>query len=267
MDNMPTVITINLNNAEGLKSTIQSVIEQKNCNFEYIVIDGGSKDESVDVIKEYGDRISYWISEPDSGIYNAMNKGIKKASGDYLLFLNSGDVFVSDEVLFRCSLQSKDFDIVYGDLILLDNKGVKTVKKYPGTLNFWYVWEQSLPHPSSFIRKDLFEKIGLYNEVDKITSDWQFFMLALFAYNCSYLHLPYSLTVFNTDGLSNNSANLSTINQEKSVFINQNAQIIVKSGLFTEFILQEDTLRKLRKSRIIRFITMLGLLKYLKTII
>ena len=86
-----SIITINRNNAAGLRRTIESVVSQTYTEFEYIIIDGASTDESVDVIKEYADKITFWVSEPDNGIYNAMNKGILKAKGEYLLFLNSGD--------------------------------------------------------------------------------------------------------------------------------------------------------------------------------
>ena len=86
-----SIITINYNNREGLRKTIESVVNQTYRNFEYIIIDGGSTDGSVEVVKEYADRISYWVSEPDNGIYNAMNKGVLAANGKYIQFLNSGD--------------------------------------------------------------------------------------------------------------------------------------------------------------------------------
>ena len=89
-----SIITINYNNCEGLRRTIESVVNQTCRDFEYIIIDGGSTDGSVDVIKRYADNIDYWVSEPDKGIYNAMNKGIRMATGDYVQILNSGDMFV-----------------------------------------------------------------------------------------------------------------------------------------------------------------------------
>ena len=93
-----SVITINFNNRDGLRKTIESVVKQTYKDFEYIIIDGGSTDGSVDVIKEYADKIDYWVSEPDKGIYNAMNKGIDVAKGEYCIFMNSGDVFFSNDV-------------------------------------------------------------------------------------------------------------------------------------------------------------------------
>ena len=93
-----SIITINYNNCDGLRKTIESVIAQTTRDFEYIVIDGGSTDGSVDVIKEYADYIDYWVSEPDKGIYNAMNKGTRAAHGDFLLFLNSS--FIRSSTFF-----------------------------------------------------------------------------------------------------------------------------------------------------------------------
>jgi glycosyltransferase involved in cell wall biosynthesis len=94
-----SIITINKDNARGLEKTIQSVMGQTYNDFEYIVIDGASSDDSVDIIKRYADRMTYWVSEPDTGIYNAMNKGIRKAQGEYCLFLNSGDVLINSNSL------------------------------------------------------------------------------------------------------------------------------------------------------------------------
>ncbi|WP_291275238.1 glycosyltransferase, partial [Flavobacterium sp.] len=97
--NMISVITVNYNNDNGLKKTIESVINQTYKNFEFIIIDGGSTDQSSEIIKNYQDKINYWVSEPDKGVYSAMNKGIKVANGDFLIFMNSGDVFINENVL------------------------------------------------------------------------------------------------------------------------------------------------------------------------
>ena len=123
-----SIITINLNNAEGLRKTIPSVISQTYCDFEYIVIDGGSTDGSVDVIKKYADKLSYWVSEPDAGIYNAMNKGIRKAGGEYCQFLNSGDWLVAPDVTERMAKDMPDCAICYGNMITIQN-GEKMVQK------------------------------------------------------------------------------------------------------------------------------------------
>ena len=103
-----TVITINYNNADGLRQTILSVVGQTCDDYEYVIIDGGSTDGSVEVIKEREDKISYWVSEKDGGIYNAMNKGVKAARGEYLIFMNSGDIFYDNKVLSDACLHIHD---------------------------------------------------------------------------------------------------------------------------------------------------------------
>ena len=110
-----SIITINYNNASGLEKTIRSVVEQTYNEYEYIIIDGASLDKSKEVIQEYQRYIDFWCSEKDSGIYNAMNKGIQKASGEYLLFLNSGDVLHNSAVLAAIHGFLSVQDILYGD--------------------------------------------------------------------------------------------------------------------------------------------------------
>lgn len=115
-----SIITVNRNNTEGLRKTIESVVSQTYTDFEYIIIDGASTDGSVDIIKEYADRITYWVSEPDNGIYNAMNKGILKAKGEYLQFLNSGDWLVDEGVLQTMIKYTDDVDILIGNIYLIN---------------------------------------------------------------------------------------------------------------------------------------------------
>ncbi len=119
-----TVITIVFNDRINLEKTINSVLSQTNQNIEYIIIDGASTDGTVDVIKKYNNKISFWQSEPDKGLYDAMNKGLEKATGDYLCFLNSGDLFYDDttvEKIFNSS--DKKVDVFYGETVIIDNSG------------------------------------------------------------------------------------------------------------------------------------------------
>ncbi|MEB3375019.1 glycosyltransferase [Bacteroides sp. CR5/BHMF/2] len=116
-----TIITINRNDAQGLEKTLESIWEKQSFkNFEHIIIDGASTDNSINIIKKYASHLSYWVSEPDKGIYNAMNKGIIKAKGNYLLFLNSGD-WLENDILTRVFKESFTEDIVYADLYLYRN--------------------------------------------------------------------------------------------------------------------------------------------------
>jgi glycosyltransferase involved in cell wall biosynthesis len=113
-----SVITINYNNCDGLRKTIESVVSQTFTDFEYIIIDGGSTDGSVDVIKEYAGRIDYWVSERDRGCYHAMNKGVKVAQGEYVIFMNSGDSFYTNDVIDAFVKENPTEDVLCGDMFL-----------------------------------------------------------------------------------------------------------------------------------------------------
>lgn len=211
-----SIITINYNDKIGLKKTIESVLNQTYNDFEFIVIDGNSNDGSKELIKDYQDKISYWVSEPDSGVYNAMNKGIRAANGEYLLFLNSGDFLLNDTIIEKV-LQSIDgnFGIYYGNLIYSLN-GVKTqLWTPPKTLSFTYFLSDSLPHPSSFIKRELFEIHFYYSEEYKIVSDWEFYIYCICKMNVSYKHLDLIISDFDNSGVSSIKDNLDKIKTEK----------------------------------------------------
>jgi glycosyltransferase involved in cell wall biosynthesis len=208
-----SIITISLNNPEGLRKTIESVVNQTFTEFEYIIIDGGSNDGSVEIIKEHDDKIAYWISEPDKGIYNAMNKGIKKASAGYCLFLNSGDYLVNSSVLETCFKNSFTEDLIYGNIIH-DRQGELITYKLPQTLSFYDFYVDSIGHPATFIKRSLFDDIGFYNEKYKIVSDWEFFLKAIFLKRASLKYIDMEIAVVNCEGISMNSSGLT--NEERS---------------------------------------------------
>lgn len=214
-----SVITVNLNNASGLARTITSVSRQSFKSKELIIIDGGSNDCSLDVIKANESGIKHWISEKDKGVYNGMNKGLDKAVGKYILFLNSGDYLASDDILANaCSAIETDDDIVYGDLFLEKDNVIYDRKRYPDKLTFKYFFHglESLPHPSTFIKKSLFDKVGLYSEKFRIVSDWEFALKAIFLYQAKYRHIPYGISVFNMEGISSLTTNENLVIAEKS---------------------------------------------------
>jgi glycosyltransferase involved in cell wall biosynthesis len=218
-----SIITINYNNDNGLKKTIESVVGQTYKELEYIIIDGGSTDSSVDVIKEYQEKINYWLSEKDNGIYHAMNKGIQNAHGDYLLFLNSGD-FLANSHIVEDVISNHFFDkeIIYGDLYLKYENKELIKKSYPEQLTFNYFFSgESLPHPAAFINKSLFAKVGLYNEELKIVSDWEFWLKALFLTNATYKKLPLVISVFEMDGICSKVENSRKISLEKEMVYNK----------------------------------------------
>lgn len=142
LNNMPqlTIITINRNDAQGLEKTLESIWEKQSFkNFEHIIIDGASTDNSINIIKKYASHLSYWVSEPDKGIYNAMNKGIIKAKGNYLLFLNSGD-WLENDILTRVFKESFTEDIVYADLYLYRNADDIQISPYPDKLTLPFIY-------------------------------------------------------------------------------------------------------------------------------
>lgn len=198
-----SIITINRNNSEGLRKTIESVISQTYTDFEYIIIDGASTDESVEIIKEYSYKITYWVSEPDKGIYNAMNKGILKANGEYLQFLNSGDCFYNFQVLSTVFNEFFDEDFVYGDEIIEIN--AKQIKySYPHKIDFGYLRRGGLPHQSTFIRRELF-KGYLYKENYKVISDWEFVVENIVFRQKTYLKKDIIVSLFDGSGVSADS--------------------------------------------------------------
>lgn len=202
-----SVITINFNNKDGLERTIRSVIAQTFTDYEYIVIDGGSTDGSVEIIKKYASGITYSVSEKDGGIYNAQNKGIKVAKGEYCLFLNSGDFLVDKKVLNNVFSKNHSEDILYGNMMIdWGNKKV-TLGKMPDAISLYHMYTDTLWHPVSFIKKQLFEKYGNYDERYKIVADYEFFFRSIIVNKVTVRHIASTVSQFSIDGLSSKPEN------------------------------------------------------------
>lgn len=209
-----SVVTINLNNALGLEATIKSVLEQQYAPLEFVVVDGNSTDGSKEVINKYSVKIQQFLSEKDAGIYHAMNKGLTLASGDYVLFLNSGDTFFSTTALQQLMDGGDNADIIYGNLMVCE--GASYYKRvYPEKLSFSYFLMASLPHPATLVKKTLFDTLGVFFEDIKIAADWAFFTLAVAKHNCSYKQVPVVVTNFNLEGISSQEKNLKLIEAER----------------------------------------------------
>lgn len=205
-----TIITINRNNASGLEETMQSVLSQTRTDFEYVVVDGASTDDSVSVIKRlapaFGDRLK-WISEPDKGIYNAMNKGIGMATGEYIQVLNSGDGLVSPEVvekMYAALEKAGHPSILYGNM-LKDYPGGRVVRDvgFEGrelTMLDFYVG--TLNHSPAYIRRSLFDKYGLYDESLKIVSDWKWYLQVIVFQGEKPVYTDIDVTLFDMTGIS-----------------------------------------------------------------
>ena len=167
-----SIITINYNNHFGLERTIQSVVSQSFKSYEYLVIDGGSTDGSTDCIALHDSHINYWISESDSGVYDAMNKGWKKANGHYCIFLNSGDVFADTEVLKHVyELTDSTSDLVYGCHLWGSLEGARWNPKKDFKMRD-ILTHTPISHQATFIKKSLLEKVGGFKTNYKIIADW-----------------------------------------------------------------------------------------------
>lgn len=223
-----SIITINYNDASGLKATIESVLSQSFRDFEYIVIDGGSNDGSNEVLETYRDRIDFAVSEKDNGIYNAMNKGARHASGEYLLFLNSGDTLYSPETLMNVNMETFRDDIVCGRVLNYSDKD-SYLKIPPENVSLYTFVGGSLPHPSSFIKRTVFERIGGYHENYRIISDWCFFVEAVIRDKCSYSTIRNVVTRFNRFGISSTTGRLEE--PRKTEFLNDLFGPIMKDYL------------------------------------
>ncbi len=219
-----SIITINYNNAPGLRKTLESVKAQTTRDFEHIIIDGGSTDESMEVIKSFTDipsgiytppaqsasqslpcPITYWISEPDKGIYNAMNKGICQAKGEYCQFLNSGDWLVSQEVTEKMLAEVPvDSSILIGNMFkILANGKVYEDKgaayQQPTFLTFY---RGTLNHSTAYIKRKLFDQYGMYDETMQIVSDWKWYVQVIGLMNEPVKYIDIFVTCFDMTGIS-----------------------------------------------------------------
>jgi len=244
-----SIITINYNNSSGLKKTIDSVVNQLFKNFQYIIIDGGSTDGSVELIKGYETNIDYWVSEPDSGIYNAMNKGLAKATGEYILMINSGDHFVNNEVLDRVFKTPDLKDIFYGDILWNDN-GNKYTQVFPAKLTFNFFRTNSLGHQATFVRKKVHDIVGLYDQHHEIISDWKFLTLAICKYNIPYCHIALVIAECGRDGISCLPENLDKIAIERNDVLQESFSVYMSD--YKQMDNLEDHLNRLRRNFVIR---------------
>lgn len=239
-----SIVTINFNNTEGLRRTLESVAVQTYPDIEHIIVDGASTDNSVAVIKDYVRRVKgeesrvksvIWSSEKDNGVYDAMNKGIKKATGEYIQILNSGDILAAPDVTARMisaldSLNAKrsllnedNVAILYGNMmkdygngkLVWDNCGGAGAPE-----SFMYFYNGTLNHDCAYIRRDLFEKYGLYNEQMKICSDWEWYIRAIVLGGENPVYTNIDVTIFDMNGISESGGkNRELIKKERREYL------------------------------------------------
>ena len=229
-----SIITINYNNAQGLIKTFNSVLTQTYTQFEHVIVDGASTDNAIEIIQQYekdatarGIKV-VWISEKDKGIYNAMNKGIRMASGEYMQILNSGDCLAADTVvadMFAALKENECPEILYGNMLKTvdwktyqrDNCGANS--DYTPN-SFLYFYKGTLNHDCAYIKRSLFEKFGYYNEKMKICSDWEWYVRAIVFGNISPVYVNIDVTIFDMNGVSESAGkNKHIIQKERSEYL------------------------------------------------
>ena len=238
-----SIITVNLNNKNGLQKTIDSVVTQTFKDFEWIVIDGDSTDGSKELIEKFSDYISYWVSEPDKGIYNAMNKGIMAAKGEFLLFLNSGDELYDNNTLSHVFKLNINSDIISGQVERSDTH--QLLRHYNPNICS-QIYDDTLNHQGTFIKRILCEKYK-YDENLRIVSDWKFWVEAIIINKASVTVIDNIITIQDMEGLSNR--NKSLLREERNR---------IKCVYFPSYVQNEiDTLKKLKNSDIYKNVTYL----------
>jgi glycosyltransferase involved in cell wall biosynthesis len=217
-----SIITINLNSKENLLNTINSVKIVKNNVTEFIVVDGFSDDGSNQVIEDNKNLFNKFISEPDTGIYNAMNKGIRMSTGEYILMLNSGDTLYDANIIdkFINLIPKPTEDIIYGNVLWKEEKK-SYVGRFPEKLTFDFFLTHSLGHQAMFVKKKCLEKLGLYNEDYRIVSDWAFELDAIIKYNFTYRYWDEIISICPRDGISCKPESWPMIERERAKHLNQ----------------------------------------------
>ncbi len=200
-----SIITINLNNAEGLARTIGSVMMQTFIDYEYIVVDGLSTDGSVDVINEFRSNVDQVLIESDTGIYNAMNKGLGLATGKFIQFLNSGDEFCDSDALRIVAAQIEEAELIYCDVKLFGGKS-ESVKTHPDHLSTRFQLTGMICHQAIFASLDLFKRTGGFDESFKVYGDYDWMTNAIRHQNASYRHIHSVLVKYQELGISQSTS-------------------------------------------------------------
>ena len=201
-----SIITVCLNSSAYLEDSIKSVLEQVYPNIEYLIIDGGSTDGSIDILNKYRDKINKIVVEKDTGIFNAMNKGIKLATGDIIYFINSDDKFYDRKVVEEAVEAFKKFgeaDFIYGNLIIFDPRDkFSYIEKYPKKVSRNIFINKTIGHPASFFRYSCFDKVGFFEESYKIASDYEWYVRAVFTNGLKGMHIDRNISIFRLGGNS-----------------------------------------------------------------
>lgn len=216
-----SIITVSYNSAETIRDTIESVLEQSYKDIEYIIVDGNSKDETMAIVTSYGDKVTKVLSEPDKGIYDAMNKGVALATGDIIGILNSDDFYETNNAIedivdhFKTNIEA---EVVFGDVVFVDPSNLNKVVRYYSSKNFKaaklrFGWMP--PHPATFIKKSVYDKYGLYKLGYKISADYEMFVRILMVAKVKFSRIDRVIVRMRSGGASTDGIKSSlTLNQE-----------------------------------------------------
>lgn len=216
-----SIITVSYNSAETIRDTIESVLEQSYEDIEYIIVDGNSKDETMDIVTSYGDKVTKVLSEPDKGIYDAMNKGVSLATGDIIGILNSDDFYETNNAIkdvvehFKTNLEA---DVAFGDVVFVEPSNLNKVVRYYSSKKFKaaklrFGWMP--PHPATFIKKSAYDKYGLYKLGYKISADYEMFVRLLMVEKVKFARIDRVIVRMRSGGASTDGIKSSLIlNQE-----------------------------------------------------
>lgn len=211
-----SIISVSFNNIAGLKKTLTSLEKQEFKNFEVIIVDGGSSDGTQDFVKKVNHSSIKFISEKDKGIYDAQNKGVKLASGKYLLFLNAGDSFQNDQVLQKIKDSAKmSEDILYGDILMIDREKRQIPVKYPDTIVYKYWYRQKyLCHQAIFFHRRIFDTYGMYNLTYRFAADFDLLQRIWYQPETTKRHVDTLVVIYDLEGVSAKKENESLIHKE-----------------------------------------------------
>jgi glycosyltransferase involved in cell wall biosynthesis len=254
-----SILTVNRNRAADLRRTLETTAAQTFRDFEHLVVDGASTDGSPQLLAEFRDHLAFAVSEPDRGIYDAMNKAIARARGRYLLFVNSGDHLKSPDSLRAAARHLEGPDLLYFNLEVVDPSGGARVEAFPATLDFTYFARHSLPHPATFIARELFARHGPYDPALRIVADWKAFLLWVCKHNCSYRHVPEVLSVFTFDGISSRPESTPILHAERTRVLEQEFPAVYRSYLASQE--TERQLARLRRNPLVRVLRKTGLVR------
>ena len=244
-----SIITVCKNAENAIERTMLSVVTQ-NCfneNIEYLIIDGASTDKTVEIIKQYSNKYPIkWISEPDSGIYNAMNKGIKLATGDIIYFLNAGDKLFDEKSASEIlkEFEKSDPDFLYTDILLCKNNELQkaTIKKFDHA-DKYFLFRDCICHQASFFKKSVIEKFGGFNENFKLAADYEMLLKIMANKSLKKEYLPITAAYYDISGISSTATDL--VKEERNI-IQKHFYFSFKTFLYSSWLYQFIR-RRLRK--------------------